>query len=702
MRRSSLAAGFALALLASRTHAQSARPADLEAQLPTLTGVERARVLSRLVDAYKLAKPAQAIAYGTAALDQLNRTPDSAAEVVTLSELGWAYMQLSRFDEAVASADSARRLAVRTGQRRGGARAISNLGVIAQRRGEPERAVALFREALALQRSLGDNQSIANSLNNLGFVHSTDLADYPHALAEQLEALALREAARDSSAIALSLNNIGVVYGRLRQYAYATQYFDRALAIRRALGDPVRTAGTLTNRGDMYLERGDPARAKKAYEEALGIRQNAGDPAAISTSHRNVAQALFALGDTTKAEKEMTLAEETAAGLEDRALLIGNLLARSSLQRARGDAAGAEQGAIRALEVARAMNSRELVRRSLESLSAAQEASKRYLAALHSLQRAKSVSDSIYDNTSGRRIAELESKFNEELRGHELARMRRDQAESELRAERQASQRNAVIAVALVLGLLGLAAYRRRIEIARIAERLSFTDPLTDAKNRRYVEQTIGADVAVSARKHLQAMQWSGRTEDADIVFLLLDIDLFKEINDTHGHAAGDVVLREVTNVLCDTCRQSDVVVRWGGEEFLVIGRFTERALAAVHAERLRQAVEARIIQIDGGPAIRVTCSIGYAAYPFRTDDPDGETWMQVVAIADHAVYTAKRAGRNRSVGLSAGPNALGWNGTQVTPDSVAEGLANGTLLQEDDVARQRTPPAVTGSGSAG
>lgn len=677
-----------VALLALRASGQSARPSELEAQLTTASGVERARILSRLVDAYKLDKPAQAITYGNAALEQLARTPDSAAAVVTLSELGWAYMQLSRFDEAVAAADSARRLAARTGQKRGEARAISNLGTIAQRRGDPERAIALFNQALAIQRALGDNQAIANSLNNIGFVHSTDLADYQRALAEHLESLKLREAIGDSATISLSLNNIGIVYGRLRQYAYASKYFDRALAIRRALGNQTRISGTLSNLGDMYLEGGNPQRALAAYQEALAIRERSGDPAAISSSHRNLALAYLALEKTEKAEEAMTRAEQTGAGLEDKSLLVGNLLARSAIDRTLGDGTGAEEKSRRSLDIARTMNSRELVRRSLESLSAAQEASKSHLAALRTLQKAKAVSDSIYDDQTGRRIAELEGRYAEERRGHEVAKLRRDQAESDLRAERQASQRNLAIAIAAVLALLGAIMYRRRVEHAEISDRLSITDPLTDAKNRRYVEQTIGADIAVSARRHLHAMQRSTQAEEADLVFLMLDLDHFKQVNDKYGHAAGDVVLTEIVQVLRATSRQSDVVVRWGGEEFLVIGRFTERSLAAMHAERLRQAVEARVIRIDGGAPIQVTCSVGYAAYPFNVRDPDGESWSQVVALADHAAYIAKRAGRNRSAGLAASSDAWKRDGEAITPTSVEQWIANGRLTLENDASR--------------
>ena len=689
-------AASCLIVMIGGTVAHAQRPAELEAQLSSATGVVRARILSRLVDAYKLDKPQQAITYGTEALEVLSRTPDSAAAVVTLSELGWAYMQLSKFDEAVALADSARRLAARTGQRKGEARAISNLGTIAQRKGEPERAVQRFTEALAIQRTLGDTREIANSLNNIGFVYSTDLADYSKALAQHLEALQLREALGDSAAISLSLNNIGIVYGRLRQYSHATQFFERALAIRRALGNQTRVAATLSNLGDMQAESGDTKTALGTYREALALRIAARDPSAISSSHRTVAMTLLALGDTTGAERAMKDAEATGAGLEDRGLLVSNLLARATLDRAHGNSANAEERATRALDIARSMNSRELIRRSLEQLSAAQEASKSHLAALRSLQKAKAVSDSIYDATTAGRIAELETKFAEARRAQEIAGLKRDQAESELRAEREASQRNLVIIVALVLGLIGFLAYRRRVEHARIAEELSLTDPLTQAKNRRYVEQTIGADLAVSARRYLMAAHRSSSggvtviAEEADIVFLLLDLDHFKEINDSYGHAAGDTVLKEMVKVLRDTCRQSDVVVRWGGEEFLIIGRFTDRALAGTHAERIRAAIAGHQVRLDVKTTLNITCSIGYAAYPFRTTDPDAVAWTDVVALADVGAYMAKRDGRNRSVGIVAG-GQLPRRGEAVTSEQVLAWLNQGVVVAEEGMRQSLT-----------
>ena len=688
-----LLAGIWSTLCLAQGAAAQGRTADLEAQLSSTTGLERARVLARLVDAAKFDRPTQAIAYGREALELLTHHPDSAVQVSTLSELGWAYMQLSRFDEAVSYADSARRLAARVGLRRGEARAISNLGTIAQRRGDPEMAIERFREALGMQRALGEQRDIANSLNNLGFVHSTDLANYPTALAEHLEALRIREGLGDSMAVASSLNNIGIVYGRIHQVARAREYFERALVMRRTMGNQTRVAGTLSNLGDMYLESGSPQRALAAYQEALSIRTPAGDPAAISTSHRNLAQAYLALGQLKDAEREIDEAEHLGGRLEDRGVQVGNLLARSAIEKRLGRADDAERHAKSALEISQAMGSRENVRRSLGTLSAAQEASRSHLAALQSLQRAKAVGDSIYDATTAARLVDLETRFTRERREHELEQLRRDEAEAELVAERRGSQRNAAIGVAALIALLGIISWSRRVDHARIAQELSITDPLTEAKNRRYVEQTISADLAVSARRHLRAAQRGALAEEADIVFLLLDLDHFKGVNDRHGHAAGDDVLRAVVQVLRDTCRQSDVIVRWGGEEFLVIGRFTDRSLAAIHAQRLREAVEACAVRLTNGTMVRVTASIGYAAYPLLTHNPEANSWRQLVALADLACYVAKESGRNRCAGLFAAQTLTSLNSDAVTKEAVRDAVERGTLLLEDDVARAADEP---------
>jgi diguanylate cyclase (GGDEF)-like protein len=158
--------------------------------------------------------------------------------------------------------------------------------------------------------------------------------------------------------------------------------------------------------------------------------------------------------------------------------------------------------------------------------------------------------------------------------------------------------------------------------------------------------------MAASLRRHRAALSGGEAAREGDLVFFLVDIDGFKAVNDAHGHAAGDLVLAGTARLLEAACRQSDVVARWGGEEFLVLARFTERTQAAAQAERLRRTVEEGRFTLENGSAITITCSIGFAAFPFARREPEALGWEQIVAIADHAAYAAKRHGRNAWVGL--------------------------------------------------
>ncbi len=225
------------------------------------------------------------------------------------------------------------------------------------------------------------------------------------------------------------------------------------------------------------------------------------------------------------------------------------------------------------------------------------------------------------------------------------------------------------------------AMYRRRSDRARVAEELSLTDPLTGLRNRRYVDQVIEMDVAASIRHHRDAADVAQSAVDADLVFLFLDLDHFKKINDTYGHAVGDRVLRSVAHVLRDVSRDCDIVARWGGEEFLIIGRFTDRVLAGVTAERLREVVENHVVVLDDGLHLSVTCSIGFAAFPFNPVDRYALSWDRVLQLADLAAYDAKRSGRNRWVGYA----SAGWVpvlGQRIALEEADRWVASGRLLR--------------------
>jgi two-component system, cell cycle response regulator len=645
------AAALALVCAVRLVGAQSA--AELEAKLPSLTGVERARALSRLVDAHKIDEPEQSLKWGSEALQLFARYPDPAANVVTLNELLWPHMAAGRYDSAAFYADSARRLAQQTGDKIGEARAMSNLGALAQRRGDPNKAVDLFTQALALQRTAGNDREIANSLNNLGFVYSTDLADYSKSLSYHLEALAARERLGDKGSIALSLNNIGIVYERLRDYDHALAYYNRALTLRRELGAKARVAATLSNIGDTYFEKGDLRHALDAQRESLKLRLEVKDQSAVALSYRNIALIQLAAKQIDSAGANLRVARRLADEATDRGLGVQVRLAQAAYERARGNPAAAAAFAQDALSIAEQMGAREQVRQASAELAIAQESHGELRDALAAFKRSKAVSDSIFSADATRQIADLQQKFADARRLHELDSLKAQQATLQVEAVEQMRQRNIAAGIAVLILVVGVGLYRRRVERERLAESLSVTDSLTGLRNRRYVDQTIDMDIAASLRRWRSAMAKGMSVDDADLIFLLLDIDHFKAVNDEHGHAVGDQVLTQLGTVLRTTCRDSDVVVRWGGEEFLIVARFTDRNQGDVTAERLRQAIERHTVTLPNGKIVRVTCSIGWVAYPIDLANPEATSWMDAIALADEAAYAAKRAGRNAAVGAT-------------------------------------------------
>jgi len=133
---------------------------------------------------------------------------------------------------------------------------------------------------------------------------------------------------------------------------------------------------------------------------------------------------------------------------------------------------------------------------------------------------------------------------------------------------------------------------------------------------------------------------------------VLVDIDRFKRVNDEMGHAAGDKLLQEVAKRIGSVMRRSDDLVRWGGEEFLLVCRTTDRENAALLCTRVLEAVRDLPFDVGNGVQVHKTCSIGWAPYPWVPGDTQMLSIDNVIELADKALYLAKREGRNRSYGL--------------------------------------------------
>lgn len=159
----------------------------------------------------------------------------------------------------------------------------------------------------------------------------------------------------------------------------------------------------------------------------------------------------------------------------------------------------------------------------------------------------------------------------------------------------------------------------------------ALSDPLTGLHNRRFLEESR-VQLCASTVRH-----------DRIVGMLLCDLDNFKRINDIYGHDAGDEALIGISRVLSNSVRKSDMVIRMGGEEFLIVLVDARPGEAIDVAEKIRRRVEARRLELPGGVEIQLTVSVGVAEYPV-----DSEDFEQAIKFADDAAYIAKRKGRNR------------------------------------------------------
>jgi diguanylate cyclase (GGDEF)-like protein len=238
---------------------------------------------------------------------------------------------------------------------------------------------------------------------------------------------------------------------------------------------------------------------------------------------------------------------------------------------------------------------------------------------------------------------------------------------------------------------------RKNLELQEI----SFTDVLTGVWNRRYLEEILTAEAGQVLRNYQRARGSDIRKMDhRDLVFIMVDMDFFKEVNDQHGHPKGDRLLQLVAQRLSSVVRKSDVLVRWGGEEFLIMSRSTDPSGTPAFCSRILEVIASEPFDLGHGITVRKTCSVGWSAYPWSRGAYEAICAEESIALADAALYRAKAFGRNLGVGIVA-TDAAGQNPEAVDLVSVCQGNpplartirtecpAPGTVLEADHEASE-------------
>ncbi len=245
---------------------------------------------------------------------------------------------------------------------------------------------------------------------------------------------------------------------------------------------------------------------------------------------------------------------------------------------------------------------------------------------------------------------------------------------------------------------------RKNLELQEI----SYTDALTGVWNRRYLEEILTAEAGQVLRNYERARGGDIRKLDhRDLVFLMVDVDFFKEVNDLHGHPAGDRLLQLVAERLSRVVRKSDVLVRWGGEEFLIMSRSADPAGTPAFCDRILDVMASKVFDLGHGVQVRKTCSVGWAAFPWSRRAYEAICAEEAIELADSALYRAKAGGRNQGIGIlpsegaPAAPHEITLqalqNDTGVLTQTVkVENLGFAGLTH--DLAEDMTPTEPTGT----
>ncbi|QBE61955.1 tetratricopeptide repeat-containing diguanylate cyclase [Pseudoduganella lutea] len=397
----------------------------------------------------------------------------------------------------------------------------------------------------------------------------------------------------------------------LDRLADAQAAFQRALEIARAGGIDVMETYVLGNMADLALRRHRWREAEQLARDALAVASRSHNESAALMARANLG---FALGGQGNIGAARPLVDSAIAKFRE----DGNLQALSAMLDEKAsllERVGLYKEGMAVLREQQALERRQFTVDRANAVAALQ--------------------DKIADAENHRRIQQLQEENrlkDADIRNRELKQL-------------------ALALVALLMLAVGgfvFVLYRRAGEsnsqLRELNTKLEYhaeRDALTGLYNRRSFVEKMRADTAVTPVERRRA------DAPASDIYMILDIDHFKRVNDTHGHGAGDQVLVEVAQRLQQAVRAGDTVLRWGGEEFVIHFRGKQGAPAAMLGARILAAIGGAPIQA-GSVALDITASAGLIELPLAGVPPSTLDWERAIALADMALYRAKSAGRNQ------------------------------------------------------
>jgi len=537
-------------------------------------------LVARAYAAVRLSHGSDAIVDAKAAVEMFRGLADARGLARALNTLGISYGDSSRFMDALEIFLNLLTICEESGERIGEADALNNVGIVYVNLDDHSAALEYHMRSLRLARDIGYASGEVRSLTNLGAV-AFELGRHEEALTYLQESLSKREEGADPNTYGITLVNLGRCYQKLGRHGEALDVLERARELLATLDHSLGVAYALDTIGAVLLDRTDAVAALATLHASLAIKENADDRKGQAATLLSIAKGHRQLGCDDDARETLSNALANATAIGARTEVYRAHLQLAEIFEEHGD----------------------------------------LVLALDHFKTYNRVKDELFNEDSDLKLRALRVGFEVE----------QAQKESEIYRLKNVELASANRELEVLARSLR-EADAQKSRLLKQVERQAREDALTGLSNRRHFDREIGEAFPSCRRKK------------KPFSVALCDVDNFKRVNDSFGHAVGDRVLKIVGRLLKANTREQDLVARYGGEEFVAM--FPDATAATAHGicERMRRAV----VDFDWSsiaPNLEVTLSIGVASDPLIVHHE------RLISIADALLYQAKANGKNRVVG---------------------------------------------------
>jgi diguanylate cyclase (GGDEF)-like protein len=478
--------------------------------------------------------------------------------------------------------------------------------------------------------------------------------NYPAALSKMQSAVVLARQFDQPIHLVMSLNALATVYRQIKEYDKGFAALAEAMLAAEKTNSPGRLSTLKYTEYALSIDTGQAERGLRALLAGLEYERQIGAEGMMSSSYVNLADSYLKKHDYPRTLEYANQALESAIKLKDKST---EATARINIGQALLGMGRRAEGK-RSFEAGMAWyeqsGDKPEMQEVLMEYGDALERAGDMAGALDAYHKEREISNELFEKRRQKATLELQEKYEAERKQRQIELLSRENQLKSTEIDNRRLQQRVwwllAVVFALAAAIVGIL-YRKvrhanaQLQVKNLElKQQSSRDPLTGLYNRRHFQEFM--------RTHLQVEKRGAGTSGEEIVgaLFLLDVDHFKHVNDTYGHAAGDMVLKMIADSLREILRETDMIVRWGGEEFLAFLPAIPRSGVEEIARRLLTGISCTTITYQNIP-ITVDVSIGFAPFPLLPGT-HALPWERAVNLVDMALYLAKAHGRNRAYGV--------------------------------------------------